>query len=146
MWRIVKVLPVLILLYACDRSAPEKREPEPLETVEIGGGPDATLTTEFDERAKRVEIDMGGVLPSNFPQDMPVFSPSSVVDFGPGYVELDSPVPVGEVRSSLGAQIQRSGWAVESIGDGGSMYSRNGLRVRVVLSDPGSGTRIRYEY
>jgi hypothetical protein len=140
------VLCVLILPMACNRAAPEKREPKPLETVDVGGGLDAALSTELDERAKKVEIDMGGVLPSDFPQDMPVFSPSSVVDFGPGFVELDSPVPVGEVRSSLGAQIQRSGWTVESIGDGGSLYSRNGLEVRVVLSDPGSGSRIRYEY
>ena len=131
---------------ACDRSAPKSKEPMELETVDVGGGPDAALTTEFDERAKRVEIEMGGVLPSDFPEGMPIFSPSSVVDLGPGYVEMDTPVTLNEVRSSLGAQIQRAGWTVESIGDEGSLYSRNGQQVRVELLDPGSGTRIRYRY
>lgn len=146
MWRVVAALALLVGLQACDRSAPQAEQPEELETVDVGGGFDAELTTEFDERAKQVEIDMGGVLPSDFPPEMPVFSPSSVVDFGPGFVELDTPVPATEVRSSLGPQIQRSGWTVDSIGDGGSVYSRGGQRVRVVVQGAGAGARIRYEY
>lgn len=137
---------IAITSVACDRSAPESREPMELDTVDVGGGPDAGLTTEFDERARRVEIEMGGVLPSDFPEGMPIFSPSSVVDLGPGFVEMDTPVPLNEVRSSLGAQIQKAGWTVESIGEEGSLYSRNGQQVRVELLDPGSGTRIRYRY
>jgi hypothetical protein len=146
MWRFGAAALLLIVLPACNRSTPSSDKPEQLETVDVDGGVDARLTTEFDERAKQVEIDMGGVLPSDFPEAMPVFSPASVVDFGSGFVEVDTPVPAGEVRSSLGALIQRSGWTVDSIGDGGSVYSRGGRRVRVVLTDMGSGSRIRYEY
>ena len=146
MWRFFAALLLVIGLSACERSAGKSDRAEELETVDVGGGLDAGLTTEFDERAKRVEIDMGGVLPSDFPPAMPVFSPSSIVDFGQGFVEIDTPVPAGEVRSALGAQIQRSGWAVDSIGDGGSVYTREGHRVRVVVAEAGSGARIRYEY
>jgi len=146
MWRFFAVLLLAIGLPACDRSAGKSDRPNELETVDVGGGLDAELTTEFDERARQVEIDLGGVLPSDFPLEMPVFSPSSVIDFGPGFVEIDTPVPAAEARSALGAQIQRSGWTVDSIGDGGSVYTREGHRVRVVVAEAGSGARIRYEY
>lgn len=145
-YRTLLALSIAIVSLGCDRSGPEKEEPMELETVDVGGGPDAGLTTDFDEKAKRVEIDMGGVLPSDFPEGMPIFSPSSVVDLGPGFVEMDTPVPLSEVRSSLGTQIQRAGWTVDSIGEEGSLYRRNGQQVRVELLDPGSGTRIRYRY
>lgn len=146
---LLSVLACVLVLSAsvgCDRSGSTPDRPKELETVEVGGGVDAELTTEYDERAKRVEIEIGGVLPSDFPPEMPVFAPSSIVDFGPGFVEVDTPVSTNEVQTSLGGQIQRSGWAVDSVGDGGSVYSRAGQRVRVVMTDLGSGTRIRYEY
>ena len=146
MWRSSPFLLVLMALTACDRSAGKPERSPEIETVDVGGGIDAELTTDFDERAKQVEIEIGGVLPSDFPPEMPVFSPSSVVDFGPGFVEIDTPVPLKEVQTSLGAQIQRSGWAVDLVGDGGSLYSRGGWQVRVVMTDLGSGTRVRYEY
>ena len=137
---------LLIALPACNQSTPKADKPVELETVDIGGGIDAELTTDNDERARRAEIDLGGVLPSDFPPGMPVFSPASVVDFGAGFVVLDTPVSTGEVQSSLGAQIKRAGWTVDSIGDGGSHYRREGRQVKVTLTDLGSGTRIHYEY
>lgn len=146
MQRFVGILAFLIVLPGCNRSTEQPGEPKELETVDIGGGIDAELTTEFDERAKQVGIEMGGVLPSDFPPQMPVFSPSSVVDFGPGFVELDTPSSAAAVRSSLGRQIQQAGWTVDSVGDGGSLYSHEGYRVRVIVSDAGSGSRVRYEY
>jgi hypothetical protein len=147
-----KLLVVVIVLgAACDRSAPKQQKIKELETVEVGGGPDAALTTELDQKARQVAIEVGGVLPSDFPSDLPVFSPSSVVDFGQlptggGFVEVDSPVPVDEVRSSLATLLQRSGWSVEAIGDAGNTYSKGGHRVRLTLTDLTSATRIRYEY
>ena len=77
---------------------------------------------------------------------MASFSPSSIVDFGPGFIEVDTPVPAEEVRSSLAVRIRHAGWAVDSIGDGGTAYSRGGRLVRVFVEEKGSGARIRYEY
>ena len=141
----------VILVPACDRSAPKQQKFQELETVEVGGGPDAELTTELDEKARQVAVEVGGVLPSDFPSDLPVFLPSSVVDFGQlpaggSFVEVDSPVPVDEVRSSLASQLQRSGWSVEAIGGASNTYSKGGHRVRLTLTDLTSATRIRYEY
>ena len=146
MWRSATVLFLVFGLVGCDRSADKPQAPKELDTVDIGGGFDAGLSTEFDEKARQVEIELGGVLPSDFPDAMPVFSPASVVDFGPGYVELDTPVAMSEAQSTLGGQIQRAGWTVDSIGDGGSRYSRAGRQVRIAMTKSGTGTRIRYEY
>lgn len=146
MRRIVLPALALSLLIGCQRSRSGERRPVEIETVDVDFGYDAALTTEADERAKQVRIDLGGVLPSDFPAGLPVFSPSSVVDFGPGYVEVDTPVPEGEVRSSIAAQLERSGWTVGRIGGDGNTYERAGVTVRIGLSAIGSGTRIRYEY
>lgn len=145
------LLLVVVLGAACDRSAAKHRGPQELETVEVTGGPDAELSTDFDAQARQVAIEVGGVLPSDFPSDLPVFSPSSVVDFGQlptgrSFVEVDSPVPVAEVRSSLASQLQRSGWSVEAIGDAGNTYSKGSHRVHLTLTDLTAATRIRYEY
>ena len=151
MWRIAVAGLVPLLIVACGRSEQRPSKPKELETVEIGDGYDANLSTEEDQRERRVEVDMGGVLPTDFPAEMPIFTPSSIVDFGqPGgsgnFVVVDSPVPRSEVESSLASRIQRAGWTVDAIGDEGKIYSRQGRRVRVIISDLGSGSRIRYEY
>ena len=142
----VPVLGVLLVLVACKPSTTREREPVELDTVDVDAGYDASLSTESDERGRRVEASIGGVLPSDFPAELPVFSPSSVVDFGPGFVEVDTSVPESEVRSSIARQLERAGWSVGAIGESGTTYRRAGVGVRVTLSAIGSGTRIRYEY
>lgn len=151
MWRFIGAVLITVVVLACGRSEPKAKKPKELETVDVGEGYDAGLSTDTDQRERRIKSDIGGVLPSDFPADMPIFSPSSIVDFGqPGssgsFVVVDTPVPRAEVTSSLGTRIQRSGWTVESIGENGNTYAREGRRVRVILTDLGTGTRIRYEY
>lgn len=151
MWRTVTLSIVPILMIACGRSESKPKVSKELETVEVGAGYDANLSTEADKRERRVTADMGGVLPSDFPSQMPIFTPSSIVDFGqPGgsdnYVVVDTPVPRNEVASLLATRIERAGWSVDAIGDEGTIYIREGRRVRVILNDLGSGSRIRYEY
>ena len=151
MRRIVTLSMVLILAAACGGSQSQPQTEKELETVDVGGGYDANLSTEEDQRERRIEADIGGVLPSDFPPEMPVFTPSSIVDFGqPGgsgnYVVVDTPVPMSEVESLLATRIGRAGWSVDAIGDEGTIYLREGRRVRVIVADLGSGSRIRYEY
>lgn len=142
---------VIASISSCRRSEPVRRDAVELETVEVGAGPNAELTTEHDPQARAVAIELAGVLPSDFPAGLPVFAPASIVDFGRlagerGFVELDSPVPVAEVRSLLAAQVSRAGWTAQAIGDRGDTFSKEGRQVRVILTDLQSGTRIRYEY
>jgi hypothetical protein len=146
------VLLSLLVVGACGRNkAPGGAESKPLETVDVDEGPEAGLTTEFDERAVvRPAQEVAGVLPSDFPSDVQVFSPSSLVDFGsPGterYIVVDTSVPIERVRATLAAQMSGAGWG--SLGASGEamVYSKTGRQLRVVLQDLSAGTRIRYEY
>ncbi len=94
---------------------------------------------------------LAGVLPSDFPPDLPVFRPSSIVDFGQPtsasrFVTVDTSAPAGQARGSLEGQLRRAGWRLEPISESTWSCTKDGRRVRVVLEDLRSGTRIRYEY
>lgn len=142
----------LLIVGACGRNKTLGDDAsKPLETVDVDEGPEAGLTTEFDEyAAARPVQEMAGILPSDFPSDVPVFSPSSLVDFGsPGagrYVELDTSAPIEGVRVTLESQLSGSGWG--SSGSGGDVltFNKAGRQLKVVLQDLSAGTRIRYEY
>lgn len=146
------VLLGLLVVGACGRNkAPGGGESKPLETVDVDEGPEADLTTEFDEFAvARPAREMAGVLPSDFPSDVPVFSPSSLVDFGsPGgerYVELDTSAPIEGVRVTLASQMSGAGWGSSGSSGEAMVYNKAGRQLRVVLQDLSAGTRIRYEY
>lgn len=143
---------LLLLLGACGRGAgPGSDEVKPLETVDVDEGPEAALTTEHDEfAAPRPAQEIAGILPSDFPSDVPVFSPSSLVDFGsPGterYVELDTSAPIGRVRSSVESDLSSSGWSSSGSASEALVFVKAGRELRVVLRDLSPGTRIRYEY
>ena len=146
------VLSSLLMVGACGgNKTPGDEASKPLETVDVDEGPEAGLTTEFDEyAAARPVQEMAGILPSDFPSDVAVFSPSSLVDFGsPGterFVELDTSAPIEGVRATLESQLSSSGW--RSSGSGGDVltFTKAGRQLRVVLQDLSAGTRIRYEY
>jgi len=146
------VMVILLFSGACGRKmGPGSDESKPLETVEVDEGPEAALTTEYDEfAAPRPAQEMAGVLPSDFPSDVPIFSPSSLVDFGsPGgerYVELDTSAPMNGVRASLESQLSNAGWRSTGSSGEARVFTKAGRVLRVVLQDLSAGTRIRYEY
>jgi len=142
----------LLVVGACGKGkSSDSGEWKPLETVEVDEGPEAGLTTENDGfAAPRPAQEMAGILPSDFPSDIPVFSPSSLVDFGsPGverYVELDTSAPIRGVRASLESQLANAGWSSSGSSEETLLFSKAGRQLRVVLGDLSAGTRIRYEY
>lgn len=142
----------LLFVGACGkRTGPGSDDSKPLETVEVDEGPEAAFTIENDEfAAPRPAQEMAGVLPSDFPADVPVFSPSSLVDFGsPGgerYVELDTSAPLNGVRKSLESQLSNAGWSNSGSTGETTLFVKAGRELRVVLRDLSAGTRIRYEY
>jgi len=150
--RLVGIVTVILLFSgACGRRMGPESDAKPLETVEVNEGPEAAFTTEHDEfAATRPAQEMAGVLPSDFPSDVPVFSPSSLVDFGsPGgepYVELDTSAPMNGVRASLQSQLSNAGWSISDSNGEATVFVKAGRELRVVLRDLSAGTRIRYEY
>ncbi len=128
------------LLGCRERGAPQRGEK--LETIEVGGGLGEGISLEGDVQAKPPGERVAGVVPSDFPEDFPVYSPSTVVDFGPGFVLLTSSDPVGTVASRLAASAAAAGWRDE----GGGRFRQGGRRVEAMLSETSGVTHLRLEY
>jgi len=142
----------LLVMGACGRKpTPGSDASKPLEIVEVDEGPEAGFTTANDEfAAPRPTQEMAGILPSDFPSDVPVFSPSSLVDFGsPGaerFVELDTSAPITGVRASLESQLSNAGWSSSGSTDDAMVFVKAGRQLKVIVKDLSAGTRIRYVY
>jgi hypothetical protein len=105
---------VLLAAGGCQRSK-DGGPAEKLETVEVGEGFDVGLTTAYDQKAKQVGPEVAGVLPDGFPRDLPLYTPSSLVDFGEAdaglqYLEFDTSDSAAVVRRRLEAKLAASGW------------------------------------
>ena len=143
------------LLVACGLAAacgaPAPREPVELETVDVAPPVDAGLSTADDLKAVQRAAEVSGLVPSDVPADLPIFVPSSVVDFGgPAagrpFVELDTGAPPREVRRWLGERLPAAGWTVDAIGDSLVSAHKGRQTADYRLTDLAPGTRIRLEY
>lgn len=136
-----------LALAAC--GSPEPATVDPGEPVEVTASPIDNLTTEHDEVATpREQEDMAGVLPSGFPSDVPVYTPSSLIEFGEGggrFVLLATPDPVDGVRSSYRMTLESAGW--ERTGGGREeSFAKDERLLRVEVRSRGTGSEIRIAY
>lgn len=131
-------LAALALALAC--AGPAEKKTAKLETEEVPEPIDAGISLQNDVQAKAPGESVAGVLPGDFPADFPVYSPASVVDFGPGFVELHSPDPSAKVRAWLVASAARAGWS------GGGPYTKAGRTVTVDVSGAAGGTTLHISY
>ena len=147
----VLLLALLCGTLAACRSQKETAPPaaEPLATIEVGAAPDAAATTEADSQSHSLaDESFAGVLPGGFPADLPIYQPSSLVDFGPGEggfqsVTLRTSDSAATVRSRYLASLRAAGWS----STGEESHWRKGqheLQVEVVDARP--GTRLRLSY
>lgn len=135
---------LLVTLLGCggEESFGDDEHPPPDRTVDVPPLLEVPIDDDPREAPRRVEL--VGVLPSDFPPDLPIHLPSSVVDFGPGTVELLSGSSPAQVRASLRSRLETAGWGVA--GDGSSYrLSKNGRSVTLSIRG-GQGTTYRYEY
>lgn len=137
-------------LAACeldDRPAPG--EELPLEPVEVTDVVDAEIDLSSDEKGPRIEEGVSGLLPADFPRDLPLFAPSSLVDYGSGgggrFLLLAAGRSAAEVRSKQLASARAAGWSVAEEG-GGWRLGRGGRSVRLEIRDAGGATELRFEY
>jgi hypothetical protein len=146
------VLVAAILFSGCAPGAEPGAEPALLESEDIVGGPTSAMTAEGDLTAQRGEASdaLIGVLPEGVPSDLPIYRPSSLVDFGggasmgvPGWVKLHSPDGAEKVTSQLRAALDASGWRNQ----GDPWVRRKGDRtVRISIRSLGSGSEIEIAY
>lgn len=148
----VPVLSVLLLvgasLTACQRQ--ESSGQGEIEIVDVAPGRTSALTTAFDETAPTRSEAFSGVLPQDFPPDLPLYNPSNLTDFGDAgggrYVLLFTPDTVTVVRDRLVAQLAGSGWARIDGDAVRGTYRRGSQSVILDVQDANPGTEIRVEY
>jgi len=141
----VAVAAGLALVAGCARESPAPSGAgSDLETVDVSAAPDAGATLEndpVDTPAPSGRGGVSGVLPGDFPRDVPLPQPSSLVDFGKGWIELDVVGTVEGVRTAYLRQLADSGFAVRN----GGVWQRGPRRLRVDFRAAGPATRIRLE-
>jgi len=120
-----------------------------LETEDIGPA-DSELDLSGDQVAKRRTRGLGGQLPIGFPEGMPVFQPSSIIDIGEGgtggYVLLETSAGRAAVEGWLRPALSRGGWSIASDSGGVLSVTREQRSARISISDAGPVTSIRIEY
>ncbi len=122
-----------------------------LEAVDVE--PALTIGTEDDQRAVERPPALVGVLPEDFPNDLPLHLPASLVDFGTSdtgwyYVNLLTPHSQARVERELSALLTARGWRATDNGSAppGRQLRKGALRARLLIEDARPGTRYRYEY
>jgi hypothetical protein len=130
------------LLAACGNPSAEKRE-KPLETVDVTDQPDASATLETDTVARpRTDGErVAGVLPADFPRDVPLPVPSSLVDFSPRSVTLEVQRARAAARDGYFAELRAAGF--RALADDG--WQKGARRLRVTFADASGATRITLE-
>jgi hypothetical protein len=141
---------MLLVAGGCQRSQ-DGGPAEKLDTVEVGEGFDAGLTTAYDQKARQVGGEkISGVLPQGFPRDLPLYTPSSLVDFGEAdagmhYLEFDTSDSAAVVRVRLYAELAKSGWRPLST-DLATSFVKGDRQVTLTVRDLSPGARFRYVY
>ncbi len=141
---------LMLVAHGCGKPASDQGITE-LDTVEVGAAPDSGLSTEFDEQARQVVSESAGVLPTDIPLDVPIHSPSSLVDFGEAseqrrYVAVDTSANVSRVRGQVISKLASAGWELSNEADPRLEFNKAGNSLIVVVEDLEPGTRLRYEY
>lgn len=140
--RLCSLLPLFWIL-GCGAPGEPPPDSEALETVDVSERPDARVDPSRDPVEKPTEtVEMAGVLPTNFPADLPPPSGSSLVDHDPGVVVFMVPEPPGLVRERYRRRLEGAGWSPT----GADSWTRDGITIELSFSPRGPGTRIELRY
>ena len=125
--------------------AKSERGTDDLQTVDVAPPPDARVDPSTDRQERRRAETFSGVLPGGYPESLPLPTGGSLVDQGPGWIE----VLVGRAPAAVRAEYLRAlgaaGWQVEGRGND-LQLRRQGRVAGVRLSADGPSTRLRIAY
>jgi len=140
---------VLMATSACSPAPPPSAEKAPeLATVEVTAAPDAAYSTADDRVERRADPNaLAGALPDGFPSDIPVYRPSSLVDFTPrpegGFtVVFASPTAASTVAAALSQRLAAAGWQAGTAGH----WTKPGRKLRLAVESTAAGARFRIEF
>lgn len=139
----------MAVMLACSPAPPPTAERAPeLPTVEVTAAPDAAYSTADDRVERRADPNaMAGALPDGFPPDIPVYRPSSLVDFTPrpegGFtVVFATPADVAAVSSVMTGKLRAAGWQAGTAGN----WTKAGRKLRLSVESTAAGARFRIEF
>ncbi|MEM1177158.1 MAG: hypothetical protein AAGM22_02340 [Acidobacteriota bacterium] len=121
-----------------------------------GGGDESTSPKEIYDVPPTVEVPvaddpqevrrppgLSGRLPAGFPEDLPLFLPASLIDYGldERWVDIMCPADLGRVRAEMLDKARGAGWQVN-----GETLRLGEREVRLEFRDgnPGSVVRVHY--
>jgi len=141
----------LLLAVACggDRAEPPRKAPPKaadLPTEDVAPPPDARVDLTRDRQEHRKAETFSGVLPGGFPKTLPLPPQASLVDQGPGWVELLVPRHPAEVQAPYLDLLRRHGWTLEPAGERAWSVRHDATRVRLEIRAQGPSTRLRLAY
>lgn len=115
--RVALALTCVLTAAGCSRGGAPERAAGELDTVDVSAKPDAQASLAGDVVAQPVGLPAGGIagaLPPDFPREVPLPSPSSLVDFASGAretsVTLAIDLPPEQVSASYRRQLAAAGF------------------------------------
>ena len=147
--RSLQIVGVLVAVGACSPAPPPSTEKAPeLATVEVTAAPDAAYSTAEDRVERRADPNaLAGALPDGFPADIPVYRPSSLVDFSPrpdggATVVFATPAAAAAVSGALQQKLAAAGWQAGPAGN----WTKAGRKLRLAVESTAAGSRFRIEF
>lgn len=139
----------VVTLAACSPAPPPAAErAAELPTVEVTAAPDAAYSIAGDEVERRANpAALSGALPDGFPADIPLYRPSSLVDFsarpeGGATVVFAAPADVATVSAAMAAKLRAAGWRSE----GAESWTKPGRKLRLTVRPTAAGSNLRFEF
>lgn len=149
----IGALSLSLLILGCPAAEPGAEEDDSLDTRDVGSGVDSQIRPEEDAQpTPREVISLVGMLPSDFPDDVWVYEPASIVDLPAAaseerYIVFKAREPLPAVAEKMRARLEADGWSGGTLDGGRSVTFRKGdRRIVVGLVDEREETAIRVEY
>jgi hypothetical protein len=138
------LLGAVLALCACQGETTGADGQAQLEAVDVA--PALTVPTEADTQAKKARVEaLTGVLPQNFPADLALPIPASLIDFGDRFVVLQSPRTRNEVTAELRQSLRQKGWSIQAEGLEWRL-SKSGRKAGLRFEKRSEITVLRYDY
>ena len=147
---LLAVASVLFLGAACSRDSVDS-ENEVLEETRVGEPVDSLIDIENDIRGEARIDALIGMLPGDFPADLWVYEPATVLDFA-GVADDDRWV-VLQARQELAIVLERfdrrlaaDGWVGTGLGPKPSVYRKDSRSARIAVAEEAGEVLIRMEW
>ncbi len=132
---------------ACAPEKPTQDSAPVPETIDVAPSP--SPSTLGDVQAAPPRKALTGILPGDFPRELPIYLPASIIDFGKEegrrFVVLQSPDAPAAVEAWLRRALKQAGFELSGGRAGHFQVSRGGQSFGLRISGQGT-TEFRYEY